>query len=103
MPYRDKTLFFDESGYTGNNMLDQNQPVFTLATLDIQNCEARELLENSFQDYSGAEFKFIKIGAQKRYREDILRFSEKIGKLKKRIFICVCEKNFLRSAEPSTH
>lgn len=89
-----KTIYFDESGYTGDNLLDANQPVFTLASVDIQNCEARELLESTFQNYSGKEFKFSKIEARKRHRKDLLKFSEVVGKEKKRIYTCVCEKKF---------
>lgn len=95
MVYGVKTLFFDESGYTGKNLLDEDQPVFTLASANIQDCEAGELLKSIFPNYDNyGEFKFSKAGNRKSYQENFLKFSEEIGKIKEKFFVCVCEKKF---------
>lgn len=39
------TIYFDESGNTGSNLLDPNQPVFTLASCIFSNEEAQQLLK----------------------------------------------------------
>lgn len=39
------TIYLDESGNTGSNLLDENQPVFTLASCMLSNIEAQNLLE----------------------------------------------------------
>lgn len=38
------TIYFDESGNTGSNLLDSDQPVFTLASCDFSSKEAERLL-----------------------------------------------------------
>ncbi|MEZ9441325.1 DUF3800 domain-containing protein, partial [Vibrio atlanticus] len=38
------SIFLDESGNTGSNLLDKNQPVFTLASCDLSIKEAERLL-----------------------------------------------------------
>lgn len=37
-------LYFDESGNSGKNLLDNNQPVFVIAYHNFTNTEAREIL-----------------------------------------------------------
>lgn len=39
------TIYLDESGNTGSNLLDANQPVFTLASCMFSNEESQKLLE----------------------------------------------------------
>ncbi|MBC8786288.1 DUF3800 domain-containing protein [Pseudomonas fluorescens] len=39
------TVYFDESGNTGSNLLDLNQPVFTLASCMFSNKEAQQLID----------------------------------------------------------
>lgn len=39
------TIYLDESGNTGSNLLDENQPVFTLASCQFSNKDAQSLLE----------------------------------------------------------
>jgi hypothetical protein len=38
------TIYLDESGNTGSNLMDDNQPVFTLASCKFSNIEAKNLL-----------------------------------------------------------
>lgn len=63
-----KTLYFDESGYTGYNLLDPNQPVFAIASTDIEPAIAGTILRESFPDYQGEEFKFTNIWGSKSRR-----------------------------------
>ena len=53
-----KTLYFDESGFTGYNLLDPNQPVFTIASSDLGDQEAADILRAAFPRYQGHEYKF---------------------------------------------
>ena len=54
-----QTLYCDEAGYTGNNLLDPEQPFFTYATLAIEPDAARELVAKELRDWriDGAELK----------------------------------------------
>ncbi|WP_439845226.1 DUF3800 domain-containing protein [Aeromonas veronii] len=40
------TIFFDESGNTGSNLLDPDQPVFTLSSCIFSDKESEMLLNN---------------------------------------------------------
>ena len=69
MPNR--TIYFDESGFTGYNLLDPVQPVFSIASVDIEEERAEELLHSAFPRYQGEEFHFSQIwrsGQRKRLR-----------------------------------
>ena len=59
MPTR--ALYFDESGFTGYNLLDPQQPIFAVASVDISDAQAAEILKSSFPSYQGVEFKFTNI------------------------------------------
>ncbi|AXV65250.1 DUF3800 domain-containing protein [Pseudoalteromonas lipolytica] len=39
------TIYFDESGNTGSNLIDDNQPVFTLASCVFSDFEAKKLID----------------------------------------------------------
>lgn len=56
-----RVLYFDESGFTGYNLLDVTQPIFTVASTDIDASAAETILRQSFPNYRGAEFKFTNI------------------------------------------
>jgi hypothetical protein len=50
-------LFLDEAGYTGPDLINREQPVFTLASTNIAEAEARSLLTSCFGIRQG-EVKF---------------------------------------------
>lgn len=56
-----RTIYFDKSGYTGYNFLDRHQPVFAIASVDLSEERAEEILRNSFPRYQGDEFHFTNI------------------------------------------
>lgn len=90
-----KTLYFDESGFTGNNLLDKNQPIFTIASTDITPELAKEILYNSFPSYKGDEFKFQQIWKSKKHRKGLLEFSKQVQPLQKNIFFWITDKKFV--------
>lgn len=88
-----KTIYFDESGFTGYNLLDKDQPVFTVASTDVDEATAEAILRQSFPRYRGAEFKFTNIwrsGA----REGLVNFGTRIGGLSDRVFVWMMDKRF---------
>ncbi|WP_316819241.1 DUF3800 domain-containing protein [Pedobacter nyackensis] len=53
-----KRLYFDESGFTGYNHLDREQPIFALASHDLNEELAQSIMKRSFPNYKGEEYKF---------------------------------------------
>jgi len=60
-----KKLFFDESGFTGYNLLDPIQPIFSVASTSVEDVQSEEILAGSFPNYQGNEYKFSNIWASK--------------------------------------
>ena len=87
-------VYFDESGYTGSNFLDPEQPVFTVASIDIEESEARAILKASFPKYQGKEFKFTRIFRRPRHRLGLVAFAEQLSRVVNRILIYNCDKKF---------
>ena len=54
-------VFFDESGFTGNALLDDAQRNFVVASSVVDDAEAEKILRAAFPKYAGAEFKFKNI------------------------------------------
>jgi hypothetical protein len=75
-----KTLYFDESGFTGYNLLDPVQPIFIVASTDITDDRAADVLKDSLPRYQGEEYKFTNIWGSKN-RDGLLRFGAHIPKL----------------------
>lgn len=88
-----KTLYFDESNYTGHNLLDAVQPVFVVTSSDIGNDEAKDILRGSFPDFKGDEFKAVKAW-KNREKRSLVPFGERVGAVKDRIFSYVINKRF---------
>lgn len=53
-----RNLYFDESGFTGHNYLDPLQPIFSIASNNLEPSFAEQILKESFPKYKGDEFKF---------------------------------------------
>jgi hypothetical protein len=88
-----KTLYFDESGFTGYNFLDPNQPIFSVASTDIPPSPAESILKTSFPDYKGEEFKFSNIWNSRQSR-NLTRFAENFKNSEGNAFIYNVDKEF---------
>jgi hypothetical protein len=90
---RTRTLYFDESGFTGYNLLDQTQPIFAIASADIEEQRAREILAESFPRYRGDEYKFSDIW-RSRNRAGLLKYAEHLRDFADLSFIYFAVKRF---------
>lgn len=88
------TLYFDESGYTGYDLLNPDQPIFVVASTTLTNAESGAILRDAFPRYQGAEFKFSRVWNRPRYRRELIDFSRAIGNVADQIFVYWCEKKF---------
>ncbi|WP_281926764.1 DUF3800 domain-containing protein [Roseibium album] len=89
-----RRLFFDESGYTGYNLLDPAQPIFTMASTDTDEQESEAILRGSFPNYQAAEFKFTNIWRRQNSRNGFFEFARFIGDQPERSFVFITEKRF---------
>lgn len=92
MPTR--TLYCDESGFTGYNLLDPVQPVFAVASADIDEQRAKEILADSFPRYQGREFKFSNIWGSAKNRAGLLKFAGHLSAFADLSYIYMADKRF---------
>jgi Protein of unknown function (DUF3800) len=90
----DLTLFFDESGFTGADLLNPEQPHFCVATTAINDEIAGQILAKSFPRYQGDEFKFTNIWRRHRNRDGLLEFARLVGEKNEDVFIYWIDKKF---------
>lgn len=89
-----KKIYFDESGFTGYNLMDPQQPVFAIASTDIEPELAEDLLKKAFPKYQGAEFKFSNITKPTNI-SGLPYLAANIKEYTKRIHIEVIDKKFI--------
>ncbi|WP_409563238.1 DUF3800 domain-containing protein [Hyphomicrobium sp. MC8b] len=88
-----RTIYFDESGFTGSNLLDPAQPVFAIASAAIEEQRAADILAEAFPNYQGPEYKFANIwnGTQ---RSGLLRLAAHLCAFEHLAFIYAIDKRF---------
>jgi hypothetical protein len=89
-----ETLYFDESGYTGYNLLDPAQPMFAIASTDVSPNDAETILRESFPKYGGSEYKFTNIWRSNN-RKGLIEFGGRLAPLGERAFSWMMDKQFV--------
>jgi hypothetical protein len=87
-------IFFDESGFTGEALLDPVQPHFVIASSIIKDAAAKKLLEAAFPDYQGPEYKFRNIWSRERSRKRLVEFCGRLGEFNSSLFVWQVDKKF---------
>jgi len=90
----EKSLYFDECGFTGSDLLNPEQPHFCVGTSIIDNEAALEILKCSFPNFAGAEFGFGAIWKRPRNRRGLKIFAELLGARSDQVFIYWVDKKF---------
>ncbi|MEQ1611440.1 MAG: DUF3800 domain-containing protein [Hyphomicrobiaceae bacterium] len=88
-----RTIYCDESGFTGYNLLDPAQPIFAVASACLDEAQAEQILKQSFPAYQGAEFKFANLWRGGN-RGGFARFAAEIKKLEQCPFVYYIDKKF---------
>jgi hypothetical protein len=66
-------VFFDESGNTGQNLIDEADPIFTLASCSFNAAEEHESLLH-FREFQGPELKFSRLRKSPKGQRAVLAF-----------------------------
>jgi hypothetical protein len=91
------TLFLDESGYTGSDLINHDQPFFTLASTNISEADARSHLTSCFGART-QEVKFAKLARSARGRAEIVEFIRTLDPSRGNCAFFTFEKQFLLCA-----
>src|SRR5579884_192300 len=88
------TIFMDESGYTGDDLLNTDQPFFTLATFSCSEQKCQEYRTAFFNKVEGAELKHFKLMRNRLGRDMILEFLKEISQTPELVKIHVVNKRY---------
>lgn len=89
-------IAFDESGNTGGTgLLDENQPVFVLASCNYAEQESEKLLKESVFSHQTVEAKFSKLKKSNAGQDKIINFLNKINNEPNKIKIAVYHKKYM--------
>lgn len=89
-----KTIYFDESGNTGPNLLDPQQKFFSVGSTDLTESEAHAILAAHFPNHVGTDIKFKKLFRDPSNYSDLIRFAETVGQQPHRFFCFLMDKKF---------
>ena len=77
-----RTIFVDESAYSGSNFLDAEKPLFVVATLGIERDEAERLHAKYFSKVAATELKHSRLVRRPAQRAMVLDFLTEVGSRK---------------------
>ncbi|AOO82213.1 DUF3800 domain-containing protein [Bosea vaviloviae] len=97
------TIYFDESGQTGTNLLDRDQPFFAIGSTDLAEEEATGMLARHFGSRQGKELKANRLLGQARGRRECLPFLDELGGHAERVCGARIHKRFTVVAKMVDH
>lgn len=89
-----RRVFFDESGNTGQNLIDEADPIFVLASCSFQAEEEQEVLSH-FQQFKGPELKFSRLRKRAAGQKAVLAFLRSAHVTSKTVAAFVIHKPFM--------
>lgn len=90
-----RAVFIDESNYTGEDLLDDNQPVFAAASVRISGDDAAEILARTIGPTQAREAKFSRIIRRRGGEDRILWFVREVtGRYPDEVALCYMHKRF---------
>lgn len=72
-------IFLDECGYTGDDLINADQPVFVLASNNLQEDEASQLLKEHFGDVQSTELKHAVLSSRPKGQSRVVSFIRAIS------------------------
>lgn len=89
-----KTVFLDESGYTGTRLLDSDQPIFALASHNFSEAESQAIKSRFFGDIKAKELKAGRLMKRSNAQRMVLDFLREMRERAERTRISYIHKPF---------
>ena len=93
------TIFSDESGYTGPNLTNKDQPYFVLATISFEEHEAKAIRDSIFSSVRAQELKHSSLARNVRQHSMVLEYLEYLQSCQHRYKMYVIDKEFATVAK----
>lgn len=88
------TFYIDETGYTGEDLLNSEQPIFAQATHDLTDTETESLLHATFSGVAATELKFRRLARNPRHQERVVELIRLLASDPSRAGVWICHKEF---------
>ncbi|MEQ9640224.1 MAG: DUF3800 domain-containing protein [Alphaproteobacteria bacterium] len=88
------TIYLDETGFTGEDLLAKDQPVFVQATMNYNQEEARDLISTYFPALKADELKYSRLRRNPKHRESVIRLIERVSSDSDRSATWIAHKEF---------
>lgn len=90
-----RTIYMDESGYTGQDLFNPDQPIFVLASTDLSIEEAKKILEPIFKNNQGDELKHSRLGRRHNGQRQVVDLIKELQSVKGRVTTYPFHKKFV--------
>ena len=88
------TIFSDESGYTGPNLTNRDQPYFVLATVSFEEHEAKAIRDSLFSSVRAQELKHSSLARTRRRHPMVLEYLKYLQSRPHRFKMFVIDKDY---------
>jgi hypothetical protein len=89
-----RTIFMDECGFTGPDLMNEDQPMFALASHNFEPTVCVEMKKQHFASYGGKELKHAQLAKTARGQGMVVEFMKELGKSTDRLAIGLAHKRF---------
>lgn len=89
------TIFLDESGYTGQDLLNEDQPIFTLASLRLSESDCQEFKRTFFSNVESIELKYSSLSKRHRQQKMIVLFLKELARKPGLVKVFYAHKQFV--------
>ena len=94
-----RTIFSDESGYTGPNLTNKDQPYFVLATISFEENEAKAIRDSFFSPVRATELKHSSLARNAKRHPMVLDYLKYLESCQHRFKMYVVDKEFAAVAK----
>jgi Protein of unknown function (DUF3800) len=88
------TFYIDETGFTGEDLMEPNQTIFVEATHDYTEAETSEIINSIFKDVHSDELKFRALSRRPAHQARVIEFIEQMAKAPNRVASWVAHKEY---------
>lgn len=88
------TFYVDETGFTGEDLMEDNQPIFAQASHDFSTAETDEILNSIFKDVKANELKYKNLSRRPAHQDRIIELVNFAAKDPKRVATWVAHKEY---------
>lgn len=89
-----RTYYVDETGFTGEDLLADDQPIFVQASNDFSDDEARGLIELHFTGVGSTELKYKLLARNGRHHQRIIALIRELANNPLRVSAWVAHKEY---------